>query len=137
MDINPFSAAVPIRGQTTLIPCVLFPKRDCSTKWVNKVVLLPVADMGPRHHSLCTTAVLLLAGKTSYRGQKQQRATARESVPSRAPWTKKVRLSSVYGFLREGRSVLYVSRGSIVVSPDQVRFVKMLECVRFYVYGGS
>ena len=31
---NPFSTAVPNCGQTTLIPSVLCPKRDCSTKRV-------------------------------------------------------------------------------------------------------
>ena len=35
-EVNPFSTAVPIWGQTSLIPSVLSQKRDCSTKRVNK-----------------------------------------------------------------------------------------------------
>ena len=33
--LNPFSAAVPIREQTTLIPSSLSPERDCSPWRVN------------------------------------------------------------------------------------------------------
>ena len=34
---NPFKTAVPFWGQTTLIPSILSPKRDCSPEWVERL----------------------------------------------------------------------------------------------------
>lgn len=51
---------------------------------VKKDVLLPVTDLGPRHHSLCTTAVVLLVGKMSSRGTKTRKRNTRKGAFARA-----------------------------------------------------